>query len=146
MKSCIEDGLELYDEAKMDSFAYLKKRIAYAKRQELPTGRVPTTTYFCIDSGVILGSIRVRHGTNDYIENVIGHVGYETRPSSRGKGIASFLLAWVRDNAVSDAVIVTCSINNPASQNVIEKCGGKYLGNHTDEAEGIVRRYHLSRT
>ncbi|ENM5768064.1 GNAT family N-acetyltransferase [Vibrio mimicus] len=146
VKSCIEDDLVLYYEAKMDSFAYLKKRIAYAKGQELPTGWVPTTTYFCIDSGVILGSIRVRHGTNEYIENVIGHVGYETRPSVRGKGIASFLLAWVRDHAVSDAVIVTCSINNPASQNVVEKCGGKYLGNHTYEAEDIVRRYHLART
>jgi predicted acetyltransferase len=146
VESCIEDGLELYDEAKFDSCAYLKKRIAYAKGQELPADWVPITTYFCIDSGVILGSIRVRHGTNAYIENVIGNVGYETRPSARGKGIASFLLAWVLEHAISESVIVTCSINNPASQNVIEKCGGKFLGNYTDEAEGTVRRYRLAHT
>lgn len=144
-QSCIADGLELYDEAKINSGAYLKKRIAYSKGLELPDGWAPITTYFCVESGVILGSIRVRHGTNEYIENVIGHIGYETRPTARGKGVASFLLAWVRDNVVSDSVIVTCSIDNPASQKVIENCGGEYLGNYTDDSEGVVRRYRLAR-
>ncbi len=145
-QSCIADGLELYDEAKTDSCAYLKKRIAYAKGQELPTGWAPITTYFCLESDVILGSIRVRHGTNEYIENVIGHIGYETRPSARGKGVASFLLTWVRDHVVTDPVIVTCSIDNLASQKVIENCGGEYLGNFTNESEGTVRRYRLVHT
>lgn len=145
-QSCVEDGLELYDDAKIDSCAYLKKRIAYSKGQELPAGWSPITTYFCIESGVILGSIRVRHGTNEYIENVIGHIGYETRPSARGKGVASFLLAWVRDHVVNDSVVVTCSIDNPASRKVIESCGGEYLGNYTDESENTVRRYRLART
>ncbi|NIY92872.1 GNAT family N-acetyltransferase [Vibrio diazotrophicus] len=144
-QSCIADGLVLYDEAKIDSSSYLKKRIAYSKGLELPDGWAPITTYFCMESGVILGSIRVRHGTNEYIENVIGHIGYETRPTARGKGVASFLLAWVRDNVVSDSVIVTCSIDNPASQKVIENCGGEYLGNYTDDIEGVVRRYRLTR-
>ncbi|WP_229603728.1 GNAT family N-acetyltransferase [Vibrio parahaemolyticus] len=146
VESCIADGLELYDEAKTDSNAYLKKRVAYSKGVGLPDGWAPITTYFCMESGVILGSIRVRHGTNEYIENVIGHIGYETRPKARGKGVASFLLAWVRDNVVSDSAILTCSIENSASQKVIENCGGVYLGNYTDESEGTVRRYRLVRT
>ncbi|NVD08344.1 GNAT family N-acetyltransferase [Vibrio sp. JPW-9-11-11] len=146
VESCIADGLELYDEAKTDSSAYLKKRIAYSQGLGLPDGWAPITTYFCMESGAILGSIRVRHGTNEYIENVIGHIGYETRPTARGKGVASFLLAWVRDNVVSDSAIVTCSIENSASQKVIENCGGVYLGNYTDESEGTVRRYRLVRT
>ncbi|HCM0852057.1 TPA: GNAT family N-acetyltransferase, partial [Vibrio parahaemolyticus] len=87
-----------------------------------------------------------RKGTNANVENVIGHVGYETRPSARGKGVASLLLAWVRDHIVTDSVIVTCSVDNPASQKVIENCGGEYLGNYTSETEGTVRRYRLART
>ncbi|NOH99410.1 GNAT family N-acetyltransferase [Vibrio sp. 99-70-13A1] len=146
VESCIADGLDLYDEAKFDSSAYLKKRIAYSNGLELPDGWAPITTYFCMESGVILGSIRVRHGTNDYIENVIGHIGYETRPAARGKGVASFLLAWVRDNVVSNSVIVTCSIDNSASQKVIENCGGEYLDNYIDDSEGTVRRYRLARS
>ncbi|EOV4650384.1 GNAT family N-acetyltransferase, partial [Vibrio parahaemolyticus] len=49
-------------------------------------------------------------------------------------------------HVVTDAVIVTCSIDNPASQKVIENCGGEYLGNYTSENEGTVRRYRLART
>ncbi|WP_211333568.1 GNAT family N-acetyltransferase [Sinobacterium caligoides] len=112
----------------------------------LPDGWAPITTYFCMKSGAILGSVRVRHGSNEYIENVIGHIGYETRPAARGKGVASFLLAWVRDYVVPDSAIVTCSIDNSASQKVIENCGGVYLGNYTDESEGTVMRYRLART
>ncbi len=113
---------------------------------ELPNGYLPSTTYYCVSDSKILGSIRVRKGTNANVENVIGHVGYETRPSARGKGVASFLLAWVREHVVTDSVIVTCSIDNPASQKVIENCGGEYLGNYTSENEGTVRRYRLART
>ncbi|HAS6997813.1 TPA: GNAT family N-acetyltransferase [Vibrio parahaemolyticus] len=102
----------------------------------------------CLESGIpkCFGVDQDPEAYNANVENVIGHVGYETRPSARGKGVASFLLAWVRDHVVTDSVIVTCSIDNPASQKVIENCGGEYLGNYTSENEGTVRRYRLART
>ncbi|EXJ40963.1 GNAT family N-acetyltransferase [Vibrio parahaemolyticus] len=52
----------------------------------------------------------------------------------------------VRKGTNANVDIVTCSIDNPASQKVIENCGGEYLGNYTTDSEGTVRRYRLART
>ncbi|NOH99429.1 GNAT family N-acetyltransferase [Vibrio sp. 99-70-13A1] len=146
-KECLDSGIPKYSGVEQNPEAYLLGLVERSKASsELPNGYLPSTTYYCVANSEILGSIRVRKGTNESVENVIGHVGYETRPSARGKGVASFLLTWVRDNVVSDSVIVTCSVDNPASQKVIENCGGAYLGNYTDENEGTVRRYRLVRT
>ncbi|HCG7366753.1 TPA: GNAT family N-acetyltransferase [Vibrio parahaemolyticus] len=146
-KECFDSGIPKYENVELNPEAYLSGLVERSKAtSELPNGYLPSTTYYCISNSEILGAIRVRTGTNPNVENVIGHVGNETRPSARGKGVASFLLAWVRDNAVNDSVIVTCSIYNPASQKVIENCGGEYLGNYTDDNEGTVRRYRLART
>ncbi|MFA0567719.1 GNAT family N-acetyltransferase, partial [Vibrio gallaecicus] len=146
-ESCIKEGLELYDAAKLDSNAYLKKRIAYSEGKELPTGWAPISTYFYIESGVIYGSIRLRHGSNEYIENVIGHIGYETRAQARGKGVATKMLRWVIDNIVEHRVIITCDEDNVASSKVIEKCGGEYLSSYyCEDEQRNVLRYQLQRT
>ncbi|MCU8120369.1 GNAT family N-acetyltransferase [Vibrio vulnificus] len=146
-KECLDSGIPKYSGVEKNPKAYLSGLIERSKAtSELPNGYLPSTTYYCLSNSEILGAIRVRKGTNANVENVIGHVGYETRPSARGRGVASFLLAWVRDHVVTDYVIVTCSIDNPASQKVIENCGGEYLGNYTDFSEGTVRRYRLART
>ncbi|ENM6212192.1 GNAT family N-acetyltransferase [Vibrio parahaemolyticus] len=146
-KECFDSGIPKYENVELNPEAYLSGLVERSKAtSELPNGYLPSTTYYGISNSEILGAIRVRTGTNANVENVIGHVGYETKPSVRGKGVASFLLAWVRDHVVTDSVIVTCSIDNPASQKVIENCGGEYLGNYTDDNEGTVRRYRLART
>ncbi|HAS6263401.1 TPA: GNAT family N-acetyltransferase [Vibrio vulnificus] len=146
-KECFDSGIPKYENVELNPEAYLSGLVERSKAtSELPNGYLPSTTYYCISNSEILGAIRVRTGTNANVENVIGYVGYETKPSVRGKGVASFLLAWVRDHVVTDSVIVTCSIDNPASQKVIENCGGEYLGNYTDDNEGTVRRYRLART
>ncbi|EGQ8527981.1 TPA: GNAT family N-acetyltransferase [Vibrio parahaemolyticus] len=146
-KECFDSGIPKYENVELNPEAYLSGLVERSKAtSELPNGYLPSTTYYCISNSEILGAIRVRTGTNANVENVIGHVGYETKPSVRGKGVASFLLVWVRDHVVTDSVIVTCSIDNPASQKVIENCGGEYLGNYTDDNEGTVRRYRLART
>ncbi|MCG6442150.1 GNAT family N-acetyltransferase [Vibrio parahaemolyticus] len=146
-KECLESGITNYYGVDQDPEAYLSRLDERSKAtSDLPNGYFPSTTYYCVSASEILGAIRLRKGTNPHVENVIGHVGYETRPSARGKGVASFLLAWVRDHVVPESVIVTCSIHNPASQKVIENCGGEYLGTYTSENEGTVRRYRLART
>ncbi|HAS6685731.1 TPA: GNAT family N-acetyltransferase [Vibrio parahaemolyticus] len=146
-KECLDSGIPKYSGVEKNPKAYLSGLIERSKAtSELPNGYLPSTTYYCVSNSEILGAIRVRKGANANVENVIGHVGYETRPSARGKGVASFLLAWVRDHVVSDSVIVTCSIDSPASRKVIENCGGEYLGNYTGDSEGTVRRYRLART
>ncbi|HHI4977062.1 TPA: GNAT family N-acetyltransferase [Vibrio parahaemolyticus] len=115
-KECLESGISKYSDVEQDPTTYLSGLVERSKAtSELPKGYLPSTTYYCVSNYEILGAIRVRKGTNANVETVIGHVGYETRPSARGKGVASFLLAWVRGHVVTDSVIVTCSIGSFAS-------------------------------
>jgi len=144
-KACCHDNLALYQAAFHDPDAYLEKRIAYASGQLLPDGWPPISTYFCILSGEIIGSIRVRCGDNDKIENIVGHIGYETLPKLRGKGVATTMLEWAKNNLITDSMIITCHSENIGSKKVIEKCGGQYLNTFYDEEEGIdILRYRLT--
>jgi predicted acetyltransferase len=106
-----------------------------------------TSTYLCIQDDVVLGAIRCRHHSNRYIENVIGHVGYETKPSARGKGVAKFMLSWLQKNVLTDNIIITCEVDNIASQKVIESCGAKYINQiYSPEKNNDVKRFRLTRT
>jgi len=141
---CVDDGINLYEFIFSNYAGYLKKRIAYARGEQLPKGWTPITTYFCIENDVILGSIRVRQGCSDYIENVIGHIGYETRPSARGQGVAKFMLSHIQQTVLTDDVIITCDPTNLASRKVIESCGGQFINEYYSAAEEQqVRRYQL---
>ncbi|MDX2319829.1 MAG: GNAT family N-acetyltransferase [Moritella sp.] len=141
---CVVDGIVLYEFILSHYERYLSKRIAYAKGEQLPTGWTPITTYFCVEDGVILGSIRVRQGSGDYIEHVIGHIGYETRPSARGKGVAKFMLSSIQNSGLADNAIISCDPANFASRKVIESCGAEFLNEYYYKPEDQdVRRYRL---
>jgi predicted acetyltransferase len=143
-EECNSDGLDLYPLQENDCADYLKKQIAYSEGKELPIGWLPTSTFFCIESGVILGSIRIRHGTNDYITDVIGHIGYETLPIARGRGVATYMLEWVRNNVLEDTNIIICDLDNIASQKVIIKSKGEYLKQYYSQEEDVeVVSYRL---
>ena len=144
VNACIDDGLEIYTGITDGSDTYLERRIAYSKGECLPEGWTPASTYFCIDSDQILGVIRVRHGTSEYIHDVIGHIGYETLPQARGRGIASHMLSWVQRHILIESVIITCDCGNVASQKVIEKCGGQFLNTfYSERDQQEVLRYQL---
>lgn len=142
--ACIDDGLDIYTGISDGSDAYLERRIAYSKGEGLPEGWTPASTYFCIDSREILGVIRVRHGTSEYIHDVIGHIGYETKPQARGRGIASHMLSWVLHHVLTESAIITCESGNIASQKVIERCGGLFLSTfYSEQDQQEVLRYQL---
>ncbi|EAP94114.1 GNAT family N-acetyltransferase [Vibrio splendidus] len=144
VNACVEDGLDIYTGISDGSDAYLERRIAYSKGEGLPEGWTPASTYFCFESGRILGVIRVRHGTSPYIHDVIGHIGYETLPQARGRGIASHMLSWVQRHVLSESAIITCERGNIASQKVIEKCGGQFLSTfYSEQDKHEVLRYQL---
>lgn len=141
---CYRAGISHYADAVNAPYVYLQKIIDYSHGRNLPPGWVPSTTFFCINEGRILGAIRLRHTTNDYIEHVIGHVGYETRPSEWGRGVARYLLTWIQTNQLNTGVIITCAETNLASRKVIESCGGEYLnGTHDGDINAMRLRYRL---
>ena len=98
----------------------------------LPDGslgpRVPSTTLWWVEGDDFLGSLGVRHELNPTLEVVGGHVGYAVRPSARGRGHATAILAaglaWVRRNLPLTRVLLTINTLNLASIRVAEKAGG----------------------
>ncbi|MET0273240.1 MAG: GNAT family N-acetyltransferase [Phenylobacterium sp.] len=98
----------------------------------LPDGtlgqRVPETILWYVEGDAFLGSVSVRHGLNAALEAWGGHIGYAVRPSARGRGHASAMLAGAlehaRDLLALERVMLTVNTKNPASVRVIEKNGG----------------------
>ncbi len=106
----------------------------------LPEGFVPSTTYLLVrEDGTILGAINLRHWLNEALRNYGGHIGYSVRPSARGQGYATRMLALglqkAREREI-DRVLITCKKSNPASARVIEKNGGVLEAEKTALLEG----------
>ena len=137
LRVCFTHGLVKYESALNDPESYLYNIIIDSPQ---------TSTYFCIQQGEVIGAIRCRHHTNHYIENVIGHVGYETKPTARGKGVAKFMLSWLQQNVLTNSIIITCEANNIASKKVIESCGAQYINQiFSAEKNTDVKRFKLER-
>ena len=142
---CFNSGIKKYESALIDVKSYLRILILNAQGEELSEGSPQTSTYFCIQNNEIIGAIRYRHSSNEYIERVIGHVGYETKPTARGKGVAQVMLNWVQQNILSTSIIVTCEIDNVASRKVIERCNAVYLNQlYSPEKNAEVLRFQLN--
>lgn len=75
-----------------------------------------------------------------------GDIGYDVRPSERGRGVATDMLRamldFARRQGYEDA-LVTCDDVNAASRRVIEKAGGSYLDTLID-GDDTVLRYRFS--
>ena len=89
--------------------------------------RVPQTTYWLVDDSEYIGRVSLRHTLNDNLRNVGGHIGYDIRPSMRGKGFGTEALRLVLPKAKElgiQKVLLTCDSTNIASKKIIESCGG----------------------
>jgi len=77
-------------------------------------------------------------------------LGYEVAPSYRDQGVATaavglMILTAFRHPEVVE-VFAQCSVNNPASRRVLEKCGLKHLGQAINLEHGpcdqwLIRRF-----
>lgn len=98
----------------------------------LPDGslgsRVPETVFWFVEDGAFLGLVGVRHALNAVLERWGGHIGYSVRPSARGRGHASAMLAhalaYARTDLGLQKVLLTVNTTNAASIRVIQKHGG----------------------
>lgn len=81
-------------------------------------------------------------------EHYAGHgdIGYDVRPSARGRGVATdmlrAMLGLAQDRGYPD-VLVTCDTGNIASRRVLEKAGGTFIDEFDDQGE-LVLRYRFS--
>jgi predicted acetyltransferase len=144
-----EDGFGLRPSDEVDSpagFAAWVARLADASDPAKPVdaGRVRCTYRWIVESDRVLGGIALRHELNDLVRRV-GHVGYGIRPSARRRGLATWALGRMLDEARAlglDQVLIICEVDNIASAKTIERHGG-VLDEIQDTEHGAVRRYWI---
>lgn len=93
-----------------------------------------------VEDGHVLGGIALRH----LLDGEHGHIGYGVRPSARRRGVASWALAQMLNEARAvlrtDRVLIVCEADNVASTRTIERNGG-VLECVRNGSHGPVRRY-----
>ena len=115
-------------EASTDFAEYVRRLDGWTRGQALPEGFVPNTFLVGVVRNTIIGRVSIRHELNDYLSTYGGHAGYGVVPSQRNRGYASQMLRLTLPIAAKlglPRLLVTCDADNPASQRVIEKAGGK---------------------
>lgn len=89
--------------------------------------RVPHRVYWWVAGDHYLGRARLNLRLNAELTEFGGHLGYDIRPTARGRGHATALLRaalrLARAAGIADALL-TCAPDNHASRRVIERNGG----------------------
>lgn len=95
------------------------------------------TCRWIVEDGRVLGGIALRHELNERT----GHIGYGVRPSARGRGLATWALGEMlneaRDRGIG-RVLLVCVADNEASARTIERNGGVL-----EEVRDSVSRYWI---
>jgi RimJ/RimL family protein N-acetyltransferase len=118
-----------------------------------PTGFATWIARLAAESGIcrwivegdqVLGGIALRQEPADYVQWA-GHIGYGIRPSARKRGLGSWALGRILDEARAlglDQVLLVCAVDNIASVKTIEHNGGTFEG-IKDTKFGPARRYWI---
>ncbi|AKC85484.1 GNAT family N-acetyltransferase [Pseudoxanthomonas suwonensis] len=128
-----------------DFAALLRRLDEFANGIDIPEGFVPSSTYWLVEGGEIVGVSNLRHRLNERIRQCGGHIGLGIRPSRRGRGFGNALMALTireaRKRGIED-VHIHCHKGNEASARMIVRNGG-VLDSEIEDGEpaGIVQRY-----
>lgn len=112
-------------------------------------GFVPDSTFFCLDTdrNIFVGAVNIRHYLNEALLKASGHIGDGIRPSERGKGYGTKMIALALsecDKLGIKNVLMCCDKNNVASARTIIKNGG-ILENEVMDDDTLVQRYWIKR-
>jgi predicted acetyltransferase len=144
-----EDGFGLGPSDEVDSPAGFAAWLTRLTNQSEPAKTIDVGTHCCtyrwiVESDRVLGGIALRHGSDDYVLWA-GHIGYGIRPSARRRGLATWALGQMLDEARVlglDWVLAVCAVDNVASVKTIERCGGVFEGIR-DTKFGPAQRYWI---
>jgi predicted acetyltransferase len=103
---------------------------------------VPGTEWWLEHDGEIVGVVRLRFALNATLAIKGGHIGYDVRPSARGRGFGTAALRLVLPEAQRrglDRVLLTCDADNVPSIRVIERCGGV----RSESSDADILRYWI---
>lgn len=103
------------------------------------------TYWWITEHDNVLGGIALRHADHPLIQRA-GHLGYGIRPSARGRGLATWAVARIVEQASvlgMDRILAVCEVNNKASAKTLERQGGVLDGTSQQSA---VLRYWIQTT
>jgi predicted acetyltransferase len=140
-------GTPVHD-GKMTMAQYLQQCRDMLDPSKLPSGYVPQTVYWVLDSnGIAVGMIRLRHHINEKLLNNGGHIGFFIHHDHRGKGYASeaLRLALIELGILGEKrALLTVDPENISSIRVIEKNGGRFEDISIDPETGKkLKRYWI---
>ena len=134
-----------YVDASRDVAAFVKHCQDHAAGRHLPEGWVPQSTFWLVrDDERILGCSRMRHALTPFLSYEGGHIGYDIRPTERGRGFGTLLLRLTLEKARKlglQEVLITADEANVASWKVIERNGGRREDGQFSGTHGPFRRY-----
>jgi len=140
-------GDDRYLDALDDFDAYISRLEAIERGEDVPEGRVPSSTFWLVVDGRLVAVSRLRHRLSGELEHEGGHIGYDVRPTERRRGYATRLLRLMLTKALERGitrVLVTCDDDNVPSARVIEGNGGSLDGRVKSlRTGGDVRRYWI---
>lgn len=110
---------------------------------------VPDSTFFCLDTerNRFVGAVNIRHRLNEGLLRTGGHIGDGIRPSERGRGYGTRMIALALDECDRlgiRRVLMCCDRDNRASARTIQKNGG-VLENEVEDGGRWVQRYWIER-
>lgn len=108
--------------------AHVESERAWIHPENIVIFRVPETIYWLVREREFLGRLELRHQLYNPVDDVAGHIGYSIRPSERGRGFGTLILALGLEEASAYGmrrVLLTCDPDNIASRRVIERNGGR---------------------
>jgi len=116
--------------------------------RNLPEGFVPSSTYWLVENGELVGVSNLRHFLNERIINAGGHIGLGIRPQARGRGLGILLLsltiAEARKKGIGE-LHIHCHKHNTASAKMIIANGGVLISEIQDAGSaGLIQRYIVS--
>jgi predicted acetyltransferase len=117
-----------------DFAAFVAKKLADSK-----------THRWAVADEQFVGRISIHHELNDALRIEGGHIGYDTVPSYRGRGVATEMLRQALPVAHAlglKEVLLTCDDTNAASIRVIERNGGSLRETKALGPTRRVKRYY----
>jgi predicted acetyltransferase len=126
-----------------DFGAFVARKLADANRRTETF--VPATHLWAVAEEQFVGRISIRHELNDTLLVEGGHIGYDTLPSFRRRGVATEMLRQALPMARAlglKAVLLTCDDTNAASIRVIESNGGSLHETKALDPNRPLKRYY----
>jgi predicted acetyltransferase len=140
-------GVDRYALAIENFDEYLARLQQFQDPAIVPPGWVPGREFWLDHDGELVACVRLRFRLTAALEAEGGHIGFDVRPSARGRGFGTAALRLVLPEAQRlglDRVLLTADADNVPSVKVIERNGGVLSGEAISARSGKpIKQYWI---